>query len=345
MASFAFFDAVTAAQTLAADEFGVIGDTGSLEVAGSDAISSSGSVAVTVHGRLFGGLSAIHQLDGVLTLTVGETGRVNAGNDDTVFARDIDRAFVSNDGRIRSLEDALDLRGEGPISILNTGSLLGRSDGIVTASTGSATKIVNDGTITGTDSGGIDHLGGDFALINHGTITGEDYGVDAADIVNDNASSVDEVRNFGSIEGGVLLYALDDIVFNRGEIDVVEMGDGNDIYIGRADGSAGSVDGGGGRDALVGSRADDDFTGGLAGDVFVFARRGGDDRIEDFGGRDRIDLSDFGLSGFSELRPLIEDSTGGALIDLSDRGLTILLVDVDKADLRGSDFFFEVMVS
>lgn len=345
MASFVFFNSSTTAQTLADGEFGVIGDTGSLEVAANDAISSSGSVAVVVHGRLLGAESAIDHLGGVFALTVGETGRVNAGGDDTVVARDIDRGFVSNDGSIRSLEDALDLRGDGPITVLNNGTLFGRSDGIVTASIASVTTIVNKGTITGTESGGIDHLGGDLEIVNRGTITGANYGIDAADPADGEPSGVDEVRNFGSIEGGVFLYSLDDFVLNRGQIDVVELGGGNDVYVGRAEGSAGSVDGGGGRDVLVGSRADDHFTGGLAVDVFVFGRQGGDDRIEDFGGPDRIDLSDFGLSGFSELRPLIEDRADGALIDLSDRGLTILLADVDKADLRASDFFFEVMVS
>ena len=128
---------------------------------------------------------------------------------------------------------------------------------------------------------------------------------------------------------------------NSGEIDLIELGGGDDVYLGRGKGSAQSVEGGGGRDVLVSSRADDTFAGELAADIFVFARRGGDDRVEDFSGQDRIDLSDFGFSGFSELRPLIEDRPAGALIDLSDEGLTILLENVAKADLRANDFFFD----
>ena len=57
-----------------------------------------------------------------------------------------------------------------------------------------------------------------------------------------------------------------------------------------------------------------------------------------------IDLSDFDFSGFAELRPLIEDRPNGALIDLSDDGLTIFLAGVDKADLRAIDFIFELTV-
>ena len=55
MASFVFFDTFTTAQTLADGEFGVIGDTGSLRVTGDDAISATGTVAVSVDGTLFGG--------------------------------------------------------------------------------------------------------------------------------------------------------------------------------------------------------------------------------------------------------------------------------------------------
>ena len=124
----------------------------------------------------------------------------------------------------------------------------------------------------------------------------------------------------------------------------MNLGLGDDVYIGVAEGQAQRVDGRDGEDLLVSSRADDRFKGGTGGDLFSFEKRGGEDRIDDFGGIDVIDLSDFGFSGFSELRPLIEDRPNGALIDLSDDGLTIFLAGVDKADLRANDFIFELTV-
>ena len=142
------------------------------------------------------------------------------------------------------------------------------------------------------------------------------------------------------------MFAEDDFVENRGEIDFVELGGGDDIYAGRGTGSAGRVDGGGGRDALISSRADDTFIGGGAGDFFVFAPRGGDDRILDFGGADKIDLGALELDGFgADVRDRLEERPNGTLIDFSDRGLTIFLRGVEADDLRASDFIFELMVS
>jgi hypothetical protein len=255
MASFAIFDSLTTAQTLADGEFGVIGDTGSLRVAEVPAITATGTVAVSVSGVLVGGVSAIDFETGIFVLSVGASGRINAREEDTVAADDVDRAFVSNDGRILSDEDALDISGGGPITILNTGTLFGDSDGIVTDSVGSLTRIVNRGTIVGDQDGGIDHLAGDSFLLNRGTITGVDYGFDAAE--GSGSAGRDEVRNFGSIEGGVFLNEQSDIVINGGEIDFVDLGDGSDFYVGRRQGSAQSVDGGDGGDILFSSRADD----------------------------------------------------------------------------------------
>jgi hypothetical protein len=333
MASFFFFEDSTTAQTLAAGEFGFIADSGSLEVAVGDAITAAGSVSVAVYGSLFGGESAIDHANGSFFLKVGAAADIDAGQADTIDVDDVDEAFVENEGRIDSAQDALDIRGTGPITILNRGTLIGDSDGIVTGSTG-LTRIVNDGTITGRNDGGIDHLdGGDSLLINRGRITrGPDYGFDAD-------TGVDVVRNFGSIRGGVFLFQSDDSVTNSGFIDFIELGGGADTYRGRGVGRAGEVDGGGGRDTLIGSRADDIFAGGGAGDSFVYARRGGDDRIEDFGaGPDKIDLSALGLSSFAEVRSQIVQRPAGCLIDLSDHGLTLFLEGVVRADLGFGDF-------
>ena len=129
-----------------------------------------------------------------------------------------------------------------------------------------------------------------------------------------------------------------DRVSNAGTIDHVDLGGGDDVYIGRGSGYADSVDGGGGADKLTGSRADDTFIGGGAKDTFIFAANGGSDTIRDFGGRDEIDLSALGLTGFGSLGNRIEDVKNGSVIDLAQHDLTIFLRGVDKADLSGGDF-------
>ena len=171
MASFAFFDSFTTAQTLADGEFGFIGDTGSLEVDG-DAITATGDVARR------GLRPAVRQrstpsttIDGVVRARPSASdGRVARRDGDAIVADDVDRRLRLNRGRIVSGEDALDIRGTGPISIVNNGTLIGESDGHRhrVGRTG-LTRIVNNGTIDGVD-GGIDHLGGDSLLINRGTI-------------------------------------------------------------------------------------------------------------------------------------------------------------------------------
>ena len=323
----------TTAQTLADGEFGFINDDSALEVDGV-AVTASGEVALAVFGRLFGSEIALEQDDGFLVLEVGRDARVGGGEFDTIDF-DGDSTFISNHGRIGSNEDALEIEATISITIVNDGLLRGDSDGIVTDCESGLTRIVNRGNIVGRDDGGIDHLAGDVSLINRGTISGPDYGYDGED-------GNEEIRNFGSIEGGVFLYASGDFVENRGEIDFIDLGGGDDIYFGRGTGSAGRVDGGGGGDLLVSSRADDTFIGGGAGDVFIFLPRGGADRILDFGGTDRIDLSVFELESFrADIRDRLEERPNGTLIDFSDRDLTIFLRDVDKDDVRASDFILE----
>ena len=331
MPSFVFFDSSTTAQTLADGEFGYIGEAGALEVDGT-AVAATGNVLVAVDGLLSGTSSAINHFNGAFVLNVGALGRVRGNSDDAVVANGVVGASVSNAGRIVSGNDAVDVRGAGPISIINNGVLVGESDGIVTESSDSLARIVNNGTIDGFD-GGIDITGGNSLLINRGEIReGQSYGF-LGDADND------DIRNSGSIRGGVQTGGDDDFVINRGFIDTVNLGVGDDTYVARGTGRADRVDGRDGEDRFLGGRADDVFAGGTGPDFFRFERRGGDDTILDFAGQDRIDLSTFGFERFGQLRRQIEDRPNGSLIDLSDDGLTIFLEGVDRADLRASDFF------
>jgi hypothetical protein len=331
MASFAFFEAFTTAQTLAAGEFGFIGPNGSLEVTGT-AITSTDSAQISIFGTLSGTDRAVDHDGGVFLLNVGELARIGSDTSDTVDVDGITSAFVITAGRLDSGSDALDIRGTGPIDIRNTGDIIGVSDGIVTDATGSDVRIVNFGTITGGD-GGIDHLTGEALLVNRGTIDGfaGTYGFDGRE-------DEDEVRNFGSIQGGVKLNGGDDTVINRGDIDFIELGADDDVYEGRGRASAGRVDAGDGDDTLVGSRTNDAFLGGLGADRFVLDRNGGTDRILDFGGQDRVDLRALDIARFALVRAEIVDRPNGVRIDLSDDGLRILLRGVDAADLSAADF-------
>jgi hypothetical protein len=325
--SFVLDSASTVARTLANGDFGFIAATGRLQTTGV-AIDATGSVMVGVEGTLVGDDNAI-TASGTLQLVVGIDGRIDSNHLDTIAVSGGGN-FV-NHGRIDSGEDALDIRGSDVISITNDGVLSGDSDGVVTDSASAKTTIVNTGTIQGVD-GGIDHLSGDALVINRGTISGQDfYGYDGA---NDR----DVLRNFGTIEGGVFTQTKADLVVNRGEIDFVQLQAGDDEYVGQGTGSADKVSGGGGEDTLTGSRADDNFSGGLEGDTFVFAKNGGDDTIRDFGGLDVIDLSALGLSSFGDVRDATSNVANGCLIDLSDDGLSLLLLGVAKGDLSGGDF-------
>lgn len=371
MASFTLFDGSTVARTLLDGEFGFIGQLGALATDGV-AVSASGSAAVTVLGSLHAsGDNAIDHTGEVIEVYVGQLGAIGSNSSDTVSASIVNSAFVSNDGAIFSGSDALDIRSSdagASINILNTGSISGASDGIVTNSGDDVTRIVNRGSIMGA-TGGIDHLGGDAVLINRGDVSGEDYGYSGA-------ADADTVRNFGTILGGVLGEDGDDVVFNAGYIDNVDLGDDDDLYDGRGGAVTGGINGGFGADTLrggdgedvlrggagadllrgrvgddtlrgdagadivIGSNGDDSLFGGAGADTFRFSAGQGFDTIRDLGNNDTIDLEELGLRSFNpELRDAIRDVRGGAVIDLDDAyGLTIFAVGVDADELTFGDF-------
>lgn len=335
MASFMIFGNSTTPRTLADDEFGVIGSGGSLSVAGV-AITSEDDVLLTILGRLYGRDGAVLHGDGTLVMNVGDGARVNSASGDTIEAFDLDQALVTNAGRILSREDAIDVRGNGPVNINNSGTITADSDGIVTEAIGSRAEIVNTGSITGV-VGGIDHLdGGDSSLVNRGRIVGEEnYGFSGAD-------GADQVLNTGTIRGGVFLLEGADSVTNRGYIDRIELGDGGDVYLASGEGRSGLVKGGGGQDFLFGGRQNDVFNGGQGGDFFVFGRNGGNDRILDLETGDKIDLGVLRLDNFAEVKAAAEDVTQGCLLDFEEEfGLTVLLIGVERDELRASHFILE----
>ena len=75
--------------------------------------------------------------------------------------------------------------------------------------------------------------------------------------------------------------------------------------------------------------------------ILSCSRRGtGRDTITDFrNGRDVIDVSAFGLSGFDDLD--LASGADGVAVDLTDHGGgTLLLEGFDIADLDAADFLF-----
>ncbi len=75
---------------------------------------------------------------------------------------------------------------------------------------------------------------------------------------------------------------------------------------------------------IHGGRGDDTLYGGAGADVFFFGRNAGNDEIRGFeDGRDRIDLSAFGLrpSQFGQVQDALSNAGGGVvLLDLEEIG-------------------------
>ena len=167
--------------------------------------------------------------------------------------------------------------------------------------------------------------------------------------LGDSLSGNDESN---TLEGG----GGDDTLQGGDGRDTLRGGDGDDSLVGDGYRAGGSdlLEGGAGNDTLysyagddtlIGGEGDDllrgdPFFGSRGSDVFVFAPGHGDDNVTDFGnGEDLIDLTAFGLSGFSDLS--VTKSLFGIEVDLSAHGGgTIDLWDMEMAALDASDFLF-----
>ena len=130
----------------------------------------------------------------------------------------------------------------------------------------------------------------------------------------------------------------DDRLFGGPGADVLYGGEGGDLLKGGA--GADRLWAGSGDDRLDGGPGADLLDGGIGFDTFVFAPGHGEDTITDFSnGRDVIDVSAFGLSGFDDLD--IASGADGVAVDLTDHGGgAILLQGFDSAGLDAADFLF-----
>lgn len=136
----------------------------------------------------------------------------------------------------------------------------------------------------------------------------------------------DEIRGgYGDdmINGGM----GDDRVRGDAGDDVVKGGSGDDRVKGDA-----------GHDYLDGGSGSDHYWGDEGNDTFVFKKDGAYDKIHDFGeGADKIDISDFGLGGFAEVKAAAWQKGDDCFIDLGDGDL-IKLDDVELEHLSANDF-------
>ncbi len=233
----------------------------------------------------------------------------------------------------------------------------GEGDDLIAGGAGKDKVWGGDGSDTIRAGAGNDTVRGGGGADDVHLAGGDDVFVDDAD---DRAGGDDTVfagdgHDLVIMKGGndrVKAGAGDDTVLGGAGQDRLEGRTGKDSLSGEAgddhlDGGGGqdTLDGGHGRDTLVGGAGDDVLSGGAAADVFVFGPDDGSDLILDFqDGRDRIDLSALGLSGFAALGVpgAIRDLGGDALIDLSRVGGSgaVVLTGLNALDLDATDFLF-----
>ncbi len=131
-------------------------------------------------------------------------------------------------------------------------------------------------------------------------------------------------------------YGGDDVIFGYSGNDDIYGGAGNDVIYGDA-----------GQDNLFGGNGINDLWGGGGADWFIMSARAGaasDDWIGDFQfDIDRIDVSAWGISDFSQIKALINtDDTGSAWFNAFYNGYNhFLTIDwVAAPDLIASDFIY-----
>ncbi|MBB1248343.1 calcium-binding protein [Rhizobium sp. G21] len=205
-----------------------------------------------------------------------------------------------------------------------------------------------DDTLDG--DGGADRLlGGDGAdRLDGGTGDDRLYGDEGDDILA-GAAGVDRLLGGAGadrLDGGTdddRLFgdAGDDRLVGGGGADRLVGGDGRDQLLGGTGDDI--LSGGAGDDTLTGGAGSDRLSGGTGADTFVFVDEIGSHRdiVTDFqasgAAQDVVDLSDFDLDGFQDLRSLMSQR-GDNVVIAFEPGETIVLKNVDIDDLSKSDF-------
>ncbi len=299
-----------------------------------------------------GSASTIDLRGGTASSTIDGTG-VNIRNVENAiggdFADTITGTSVANKLLGSRGSDVLDGRAGNDVLDGGTGNdiLIGGDDNdIVKGEGGNDLAFGGDGNDLIFGGSGVDKLygGAGFDKI---------FGGNQNDIANGGADN--DIINTGSGNDLVFSQSGNDLVFLQTGNDKAFAGDGNDKVFG-GDGNdeinlgAGNdeVFGGSGIDLITGAAGNDILSGGGQKDTFVFAANQGLDRITDFTGIDRIDISAFGVSNTGASNQDWRDATssvvtsgGGSNVSIAwDGGGTLIVENIGIAALTDAVFVF-----
>jgi len=112
-------------------------------------------------------------------------------------------------------------------------------------------------------------------------------------------------------------------------------GSGNDKLYGNQ--GANTLTGGKGDDRCYGSKGNDLLVGGKGDDTFFFEDKWDKDTIKDFSGKDKIDLSDFKLDNYSDVKAMADNSHGNVVIDFGG-GDVLTIAHMHVSQLGSGDF-------
>jgi len=202
-----------------------------------------------------------------------------------------------------------------------------------------AATIVNSGTITATTAqpGGDEYgivyyyLSGRATLVNSGTITARTA---VGMLINPNQGEL-VLLNSGTLNGAVTLNtqnlttfgvgSLADVVVNTGTIvSPVDMGSGDDVYVGIGGVQHGQIIGGDGADLLIGTAGSDTVSGGARDDVIVGGS--GADNLSGGAGADRFVFLAATDSTKAALATITDFQSGVDKLDLSALGLATISI-------------------
>ncbi len=246
------------------------------------------------------------------------------GNDTLIGSKGNDKLFGGNDtDTLKGFAGADTLKGE-----RGNDTLLGGTDNDV--------LYGNAGTDIVKGEGGDDRIFG-------GTQADKLYGNNGNDTIKGEAG---DDKIYGAAGNDALLGGngndkldggdgTDTLTGGAGK-DVLKGGDQNDILNGGIGNDI--LRGGNGVDRLNGDSGTDTLDGGNGSDVFVFERGGAKDIILDWeDGKDRLDLSDWGLSTFREVAAKVTPTALGLEISLSDTGDLVEIRGLLESQLDPSD--------
>ena len=229
------------------------------------------------------------------------------------------------------------------VSVFNHGNIHGR----ILLKQGND-LVVNSGTIVGDVEMGNDndtYRGRRDGFVD-GEIKGEAgndklIGASEADTMNGGAGN-DTLRGAGG-QDELRGDTGNDMIWGGGDDDFIVGGSGKDTLLGNLGDD--TLFGGGGNDTLNGGRGDDTLTGGGGADRFVFKRDAGNDVITDFtDGTDKINLSAYGLSGFSDISTALalQPAGGDVVLDLEALGGSgsVIIENTLIGNFSGADFIF-----